>query len=130
MASYRMQKIVRSRYDDVLQSLPELLKAEGFGILTQIDVKETMKQKLGVDFRRYKILGACNPSFAHRSLSAEIDLGVFMPCNVVVYERDDGQTVVNAVDPSLMATATGNPKLEDIARQVREKLARVLERLQ
>jgi uncharacterized protein (DUF302 family) len=128
MASIGMRKETRSTYDEVLGKLPDLLKAEGFGVLTQIDVKETLKQKLGVDFRRYQILGACNPPLAHRALSAETDLGVMLPCNVVVYEDDQGKAVVVAIDP-MQTVAAANPKLSDIAGEVRQRLSRVLEKV-
>ncbi len=125
---FGMRKATRSGYQEVLEKLPELLKAEGFGVLTQIDVKETLKQKIGVDFRRYKILGACNPPLAHRALSAELEVGLMLPCNLVVYEGDDGKAVVAAIDP-MQTVASANEKLVPIAREVREKLARVLAKL-
>ncbi len=128
MAGFGIRKVTRSSYDDVLARMPDLLKAEGFGVLTQIDVKETLKQKLGVDFRRYKILGACNPPLAHRALGAELEIGVMLPCNVIVYEGDDGKAVVTAIDP-MQTLAAQEPKLADIAREVRERLARVLEKV-
>lgn len=115
-------------FDQALERIPELLKAEGFGILTQIDVKATMKEKLGVDFRRYRILGACNPQLAHRALSALPEVGVMLPCNVTVWEGDDGKAVVNAVDP-LQTLAAAEPALAPIAAEVRAMLARVLEQL-
>ncbi len=122
---FGMRKATRSGYEEMLEKLPELLKAEGFGVLTRIDVKETLKQKLGVDFRRYQILGACNPPLAHRALSAELEVGLMLPCNVIVYEGDDGKAVVAAIDP-MQTGAAANPELAPIAREVREKLARVL----
>jgi uncharacterized protein (DUF302 family) len=128
MASFGMRKETNSSYDEVLAKLPDLLKAEGFGVLTQIDVKETLKQKLGVDFRRYQILGACNPPLAHKALSAEIEIGVMLPCNVIVYENDQGKAVVTAVDP-MQTVAAANPKLADIAGEVRQRLSRVLEKV-
>jgi uncharacterized protein (DUF302 family) len=128
MASFGVRKQTKSSYDEVLQRLPELLKAEGFGVLTQIDVKETLKQKLGVDFRRYKILGACNPSLAHRALTAELEIGLMLPCNVIVYEDEEGQAVVTAIDP-MQTVAAANEKLVPIAREVRERLSRVLEKI-
>jgi uncharacterized protein (DUF302 family) len=128
MVSFGIRKPTMSSYDEVLEKLPELLKAEGFGVLTQIDVKDTLKQKLGVEFRRYKILGACNPTLAHRALTAELELGVMLPCNVIVFEGDDGKAVVVAVDP-MQTVAAASEKLAPVAREVREKLARVLEKL-
>ncbi len=128
MASFGMRKHTALSYEEVLQQLPGLLQAEGFGILTQIDVKDTLKQKLGVDFRRYKIFGACNPPLAHRALTAELEIGVMLPCNVIVYDGDDGRAVVVAVDP-MQSVAPANNELAPVAREVRERLATVLEKL-
>lgn len=122
-----MQKRVSLNYDAVLAKLPEALKAEGFGVLTQIDVRDTLREKLGVDFRRYKILGACNPQLAHRALQSELAIGVMLPCNVIVYEEGDDAVVI-AVDP-METIATESAALRPIAEEVRGKLARVLERL-
>lgn len=122
-----IQKIVSLPYDAVLARLPDALKAEGFGVLTQIDVRDTLREKLGVEFRRYKILGACNPPLAYRALQAELGVGVMLPCNVVVYE-DGERTVVVAIDP-METIAAGSAALRPIAEEVRGKLARVLERL-
>lgn len=123
-----MQKRTPSSFEDVLARIPELLKAEGFGILTQIDVKETLKAKLGVDFRRYRILGACNPSLAHRALSTATEIGVLLPCNLAVWEGDDGKAVVAAVDP-MQTIAAQMPELAPVAEEVRQRLARVLEKI-
>ncbi len=114
-------------YEAVLAKLPEALKTEGFGVLTEIDVRETLRAKLGVEFRKYKILGACNPPLAHRALEAAIDIGVMLPCNVIVYE-DGGGTTVTAVDP-METIAAQHEGLRPIAEEVRGKLARVLDRL-
>ena len=128
MADFGIRKKTGLTYDEALAKVPDLLKAEGFGILTQIDVKETLKQKIGVDFRRYKILGACNPALAYRALSAVTEIGVMLPCNVIVYEGDDGKATVTAIDP--MATiAASQPALKEIAAEVRAKLARALDNL-
>jgi uncharacterized protein (DUF302 family) len=115
-------------YDETLARLPEALRAEGFGVLTEIDIAATLKQKLGVDFRRYKILGACNPSLAHRALTTELEIGVMLPCNVIVYERDDGGATVVAIDPG-QTIATLRADLSPIADDVRARLARVVENL-
>jgi uncharacterized protein (DUF302 family) len=104
-----------------------VLKAEGFGVLTRIDVKETLKQKLGVEFKRYQILGACNPSYAHRALTAVPEVGAMLPCSIAVWEEGGG-TVVNAVDP-MQTIAAADPALAPIAKEVREKLARALQAL-
>lgn len=122
-----MKRVVALDFDTTLAKLPEALKSEGFGILTEIDVQGTLRAKLGVEFRRYKILGACNPTFAHQALSADLGAGIMMPCNVTVYE-DGGQTIVTAIDP-METFAASDPALRPIADQVRHKLARVLERL-
>lgn len=115
-------------FDAVVASLPAALAAEGFGVLSEIDVGQTLTKKLGVPFRRYRIFGACNPAFAHDALSHALQIGVLLPCNVVVYERDDGATEVIAVDPmqSIGAFADGDGRVLTLARTVREKLVRVL----
>ncbi|MBK8170653.1 MAG: DUF302 domain-containing protein [Sandaracinaceae bacterium] len=125
-----IRKVLRGTYDDALTQVPEALKSEGFGVLTEIDIQSTLKQKLGVDFRRYKILGACNPPFAHEALQADLEVGLMLPCNVVVYEDDDRHAVVLAVDPTKTVAATGNPQLVSLAQSVKDKLTRALERLQ
>ncbi len=122
-----IRKVIAAPYDVVLAKVPDALKSEGFGVLTQIDVRETLREKLGVDFRRYKILGACNPALAHRALQAELDVGVMLPCNVTVYAEGD-RTVVIAVDP-METIAASSEGLRPIAEEVRGKLTRVLERL-
>lgn len=122
-----IQKALSLPYDTVLAKLPDALKSEGFGVLTQIDVRDTLREKLGVEFRRYKILGACNPALAYRALQADLAIGVMLPCNVVVYE-DGNQTVVVAVDP-METIAAKSEALRPIAEEVRGKLTRVLERL-
>ena len=125
MAEFRIQKRTKLTFEQALAKVPEALKAEGFGILTQIDVQATLKEKIGADFRRYRILGACNPKLAYRALSAELDVGVMMPCNVVVYEGDDGRAVVTAIDPmaTIASTHTG---LNVIAGEVKFGLQRAL----
>ncbi len=128
MPGFTLRKSTQSSYEEVLGRVPDLLKAEGFGVLTQIDVKDTMKQKLGAEFRKYKILGACNPQLAHRVLSLDLEVGTMLPCNVVVYEGDDGKAVVLAIDP-MQAIAAANPAIRPVAAEVRERLARVLSRL-
>lgn len=128
--SFGTRRELKAGYDETLAKIPEALKAEGFGILTEIDVKETLKKKIGVDFRRYKILGACNPPLAHQALSAETEIGLMLPCNVIVYETDEGRTVVSAIDPTSTIASVGNPKLTELAEQVRDKLARVIASLE
>lgn len=123
-----IRKILTMDYQQALDRLPEALRSEGFGVLTEIDVRETMKKKLGVEFRRYKILGACNPPLAHQALSAHLGVGVMLPCNVVVYENDGGGCVVEAIDPT-KTMAAGDPALTKLAETVRGKLAAALERI-
>jgi len=128
MSQIGIRKTVSGAYEDVLARIPEALKKEGFGVLTRIDVKQTLKEKLGVDFRRYQILGACNPSYAHQALTMDPAIGALLPCSIAVWEEDGGKVFVNAVDP-LQTIAAADPKLRPIAAEVREKLARVLESL-
>ena len=125
MAEFKIQRKTNLTFDQALARVPEALKAEGFGVLTQIDVQATLKEKIGADFRRYRILGACNPKLAYRALTAELEVGVMMPCNVIVYEGDDGKAVVTAIDP--MATiASTHPGLNVIAGEVKFGLQRAL----
>jgi uncharacterized protein (DUF302 family) len=122
-----MKRTLAIGYDEALARLPEALKNEGFGVLTQIDVRDTLQAKLGVEFRRYKIFGACNPALAHRALGLELDIGVMLPCNVVVYE-EDGHAVVLAVDP-MQTVAAQSDTLRPVADEVRGRLTRVLDQL-
>jgi uncharacterized protein (DUF302 family) len=119
-------KNVRSDFDAALARLPEALAAEGFGVLTRIDMRETLKPKLGVEFRRYQILGACNPTLAHAAVSEDPRVGVMLPCNVVIFERDDGGVTVGAVDPMQSIGDGAGPALQALAEGVREKLARAV----
>jgi uncharacterized protein (DUF302 family) len=125
-----MEKVLAGGYDQALARIPEALKTEGFGVLTEIDVADTLKKKLGVDFRRYRILGACNPQLAHEALQARLDVGVMLPCNVIVYEGDDGRAVVVAVDPMETAAARQDQRIRGVAEVVRKKLQRVLAQLE
>jgi uncharacterized protein (DUF302 family) len=112
------------------QRLREELKKEGFGILTEIDVKATLKEKLDVEFRPYKILGACNPPLAHQALSSETDIGLLLPCNVIVYQGDDeGTSVVGVLDPKVQLGITGREDIDHLADDVRARMERVLEAL-
>ena len=126
---YYFAKTVSCSYEEAVSRVTEELKAEGFGVLTEIDVKSTLKKKLDVDFRKYVILGACNPRFAYRALSAEDKIGILLPCNVVVQEREDGKVEVSAVDPVGMMQMVDNPDLKDVAQQVQERLKKVIDRL-
>jgi uncharacterized protein (DUF302 family) len=116
-------------YEEAVERITAALKGEGFGVLTEIDVQATLKAKLGVDFRRYVILGACNPPLAHRALSAEREIGLLLPCNVIVYEQDDGQTVVSALNPMVALGVVDNPALADVAAEVTQKLKGVIDGL-
>jgi uncharacterized protein (DUF302 family) len=116
-------------YDDALSRVRAALRKEGFGVLTEIDVKETLKKKLGKEFRRYVILGACNPPYAYRSLQADLDVGLLLPCNVIVYETDDSKAYVAAINPVSALEVIKNRELKEIAQEVSEKLGRVIEQL-
>jgi uncharacterized protein (DUF302 family) len=124
--SYYFSKTVKGSFEDVLERVTAYLKNEGFGILTEIDVKETLKKKLDVNFRKYKILGACNPPFAYKALQAEDKIGIILPCNVIVQEISEDEIEVAAVDPVASMEAIHNPNLEGIALQVQEKLKKVI----
>ena len=123
--SYYFAKTTAYSFEEALARVTEELKNEGFGVLTEIDVQATLKKKLNVDFRRYKILGACNPPFAHQALQAEEYIGAMLPCNVIVQEKDGGVEVA-AVDPITSMASVHNEKLAGIAEQVRGKLANVI----
>jgi uncharacterized protein (DUF302 family) len=114
-------------FDDALARVEDELKKEGFGVLTEIDVKNTLKEKLDVDFRRYKILGACNPNLAHQALGKEDHIGLLMPCNVVVQETGDASIIVSIADPKSMFAMVNNDEIEHLAEEVDAKLRRVLE---
>jgi uncharacterized protein (DUF302 family) len=126
--TYGIGKVVAFEYDVAVQRVKDALAAEGFGILCEIDVAATMKRKLEVEFRPYVILGACNPSLAHRALAAEPDIGLLLPCNVIVYADDvPGRCVVAAMDPVAALGLTGNAELEPIAEDVKRRLTRAIE---
>ncbi|MFS8083395.1 MAG: DUF302 domain-containing protein [Ginsengibacter sp.] len=127
--SYHFSTTIKTDFDTAIEKVTNELKKEGFGILTQIDVQETLKKKLDVDFKKYTILGACNPHFAHQALLAEDTIGTMLPCNVIVREKEDGQVEISAVDPVASMMAIKNDALGTIAMQVREKLNRVIENL-
>ncbi len=127
--SYYFSKILSVSFEEAISKVTDELKKEGFGILTDIDVKETLKKKLNVDFRKYRILGACNPPFAYQALQAEDKIGTMLPCNVVVQEHTEGKVEVAAVDPVASMKAIENPKLRDVAGQVQAKLKRVIDSL-
>ncbi|MEJ2720411.1 MAG: DUF302 domain-containing protein [bacterium] len=124
---YGYSKSTNLGYDDAVVRVREELQKEGFGVLTEIDVKATLKKKLDADFRRYVILGACNPPFARRALLAELDIGLLLPCNVIVYENDDGGSTVSAMNAGLMAEVTGNDELKIVAEEVNVKLRKAID---
>lgn len=128
MAYYNL-KIVDYSYEEALVKVTEELKKEGFGVLTEIDVKETLKKKIDVDFRKYKILGACNPPLAHKALTAEDKVGVLLPCNVVVQENEEGKTEISAMNPAEAMQMIENPDMKLIADEVSERLNKVLNNL-
>lgn len=123
------QSTLNLPYESALEKVTDALKAEGFGILTSIDVKETMKKKLDVDFRRYTILGACNPPLAHKALAARPDVGLLLPCNVIVYEEGN-TTVVNIIDPISMTNFIQDQSLAAVAEEARQRLKRVSDAIQ
>jgi uncharacterized protein (DUF302 family) len=122
---YGFSKTVDLPYEEVIEKVATELKKEGFGVLTSIDVKETLKQKINVDFKKYAILGACNPPIAHRALQEEEELGLLLPCNVIVYEKDN-KTRVSIFDPMVMTWIMENDNIKPIATEVQERLQRVL----
>ena len=127
--SYYFSKSVTSSFDQTISAVTEALKKEGFGILTEIDIKQTLKKKLDVDFRNYRILGACNPPFAYKALQAEENIGTMLPCNVIVQESADGKTSVAAINPLVSMQAVDNPGLAEIANEVATRLQRVVDSL-
>ena len=116
-------------FDDAVKKVTETLKEQGFGVLTEIDAKKVLKEKLGLDRKPYKILGACNPHFAHQAIDMEPELGTLLPCNVLVYEREDGKVVVTAMDPEAALKLVGNPDVEEIAKEVRKRIEKALEKV-
>jgi uncharacterized protein (DUF302 family) len=125
---YGYGRALDSSFDAAVQRAKESLKSEGFGVLCEIDIKEKLKEKLGVEFSNYRILGACNPPLAYNALQQEMNIGLLLPCNVVVYEKS-GKTVVAAVDANKMLSVVGNSALGETAQQVNEQLRRVIDRL-
>lgn len=128
MSTYGIEKQVRLGFEDAVERVTEALKHEGFGVLTTIDVQETLRKKLNADFHKYVILGACNPPFAYQALQADNQVGLLLPCNVVVQEKD-GVTTVSAFDPMTMGKIMDNPAVEPIAHAVRAKLEAALEKV-
>ena len=128
--AYYFNKIVQSKvFEEVIDETIAALKTEGFGLLTEIDIQKAFKEKIDVDFKKYRILGACNPHFAHKALLAEDKVGVFLPCNVIVEEHENGDIEVSAVDPIASMGAIKNDSLGCLAMEVQEKMKRVIEKL-
>ena len=122
---YGFSKITNYKFQEAIDKVTEELKKEGFGVLTSIDVKETLKKKINVDFKSYTILGACNPPLAHQALQVEEELGLLLPCNVIVYEKDQ-KSVVSVFDPNIMSHLIENPKMKLVAEEVKKRLEKVL----
>jgi len=120
--SYGYQKTLNQKFEDVDQKIRETLKERGFGVLTEIDVKETLKKKLDVDFQKYRILGACNPPFAYQALTTEKEIGLLLPCNVVLWENEDGSTTLSAIDATQMLALSDREELKDLADNVSKLL--------
>ena len=126
--THYFSKTKKASFEETVEAVKNELKEEGFGILTEIDVRETLKKKLDVDFRKYRILGACNPPFAYKALQAENKIGTMLPCNVVVQELSAGITEIAAIDPVASMQAVGNPQLKEIAEQIQAKLRKAVEK--
>lgn len=126
---YYFSKTLKITFEEAVAKVTEELKKGGFGVLTEIDVKDTLKKKLNVDFRKYRILGACNPPYAYKALQAEDKIGLMLPCNVIVQELPGGKVEVAAIDPVASMAAIDNPKLRDVGEQVRAKLKAVIDNL-
>jgi uncharacterized protein (DUF302 family) len=126
---YAFSAVLETSYEEAVSKVIEVLKEDGFGVLTEIDIKATLKKKLNVDFRKYLILGACNPPYAYRSLEAELDVGLLLPCNVIIYETEDKKVHVSALNPIAALAVMQNEELKKIALEVSEKLKRVIERV-
>lgn len=124
--TYTLSRTSDKAFETMVDDVTGALADEGFGVLCDIDVQATLREKLGEEFRQYRILGACNPALAHEAMEHELELGALLPCNVIVYETDDGAVGVSAVDPPRMLSVVDNPDLDPIADDVRERLQRVL----
>lgn len=128
-ADYGFRAILNIPYEEAIEKATAALKEEGFGVLTEIDVKATLKKKLDADFRRYIILGACNPHLAYQALQNELEIGLLLPCNVIVYETDEGQSVVSIVDPISMLGVVNKDELKGVANEAKTHLTRVIKKL-
>jgi uncharacterized protein (DUF302 family) len=126
---YALSTVLNTSYEDAISKVTDVLKEEGFGVLTEIDVKSTLKKKLDVDFRKYMILGVCNPPYAFRTLQTDLDVGLLLPCNVIVYETDDKKAYISALNPVSALEVIKSQELRKIAAEVSEKLKRVVEKV-
>ncbi len=126
---YALSTVLNTSYEDAISKVTDALKEEGFGVLTEIDVKSTLKKKLDVDFRKYMILGVCNPPYAFRTLQTDLDVGLLLPCNVIVYETDDKKAYISALNPVSALEVIKSQELRKIAKEVSEKLKRVVEKV-
>ena len=126
---YALSTVLNTSYEDAISKVTDALKEEGFGVLTEIDVKSTLKKKLDVDFRKYMILGVCNPPYAFRTLQTNLDVGLLLPCNVIVYETDDKKAYISALNPVSALEVIKSQELRKIAAEVSEKLKRVVEKV-
>ena len=126
---YAFSTVLNTSYEDAISKVTDALKEEGFGVLTEIDVKSTLKKKLDLEFRKYVILGACNPPYAHRTLQTDLDVGLLLPCNVIVYETDEKKAYVSAINPVSALEVIKSEELRKIATEVSEKLKRVVEKV-
>jgi uncharacterized protein (DUF302 family) len=129
MTKYYFGKTMELSFDDAIVRVTEELKKEGFGVLTEVDIQATLKKKLDVDFRPYKILGACNPPFAYKALQAEQNIGLLLPCNVIVQDAGNGKTEIAAIDPLVSMSKVENPALEPVATEIKAKLQRVIQNM-
>lgn len=125
---YTISKQVDTGFENTVENVTDELEKEGFGVLTDIDVQETLKEKLGKDYRKYRILGACNPEYAHKAMEKETAMGALLPCNVIVYE-DSGKVFVEAIDPKELVSVTGNDELDELSSKVKEKVENVIHNL-
>jgi uncharacterized protein (DUF302 family) len=126
---YAFSTFLDTAYEDAISRVTDALKEEGFGVLTEIEVQETLKKKLDKEFRKYVILGACNPPYAYRSLEADLDVGLLLPCNVIVYETDDNKAYIAAINPVSALEIIQSQELQDLAEEVSEKLKKVIEKV-
>lgn len=129
LSNYSFGGETQLSFDEATKKVIESLKEQGFGVLTEIDAKKVLKEKLGLERKPYKILGACNPHFAHKAIDMEPEIGTLLPCNVLVYEREDGRVVVTAMDPEAALKLVGNPSVEEIAKEVRKRIEGALEKV-